>query len=385
MNRLGGSRRAWRIAICGALAAALSGAAMALAVGGWQLVRPAAVTPAVSLEASAAVPGTDVLWLAGAEYPTAPVVFERRSGGRWAVMPGPATSDPVVVTGMDASARDDVWAVGYSEPAAGPPQPVAEHWNGSRWSLVPVPAPTAGGQLRAVAARSSADAWAVGWSGSAQLIEHWDGHAWQMTALPAVAGNLSGVAVVPGSPVVWAVGTRPGRPAGSLTLTERWNGQAWRVIPSPNLSNSPDAPTSGLTAVAAVNRRDVWAVGDGFVPGGDRLLVAHWNGVRWAILPGQPAGTFSPDIARVPGTRTLWIVATRASGAEENETFSERITPRGASVIATPSPDQGCEHSDQLVTVSAEAGTVWAAGFHYHLANGCGDAVTGPLLMRHAP
>jgi hypothetical protein len=249
-----------------------------------------------------------------------------------------------------------------------------------------VPAPAAGGQLSAVATRSSADAWAVGWSGSAQLIEHWDGRAWRMAPAPTVTGSLGGVTVVPGSPVVWAVGTRADQPESSLTLTERWDGHVWTVIPSPSLSNSPDAPASGLSTVAAVNRRDVWAVGNGFVPGGDRLLVEHWNGVRWAILPGQPEGTFSPDIASVPGTRTLWIVATRASGAEENETFSERITPSGASVIATPSPDQGCEHSDQLATVSAAAdGTVWAAGFHYHLTNGCGDAVTGPLLMRHAP
>ena len=355
-------------------------------MGGWQLVRPAAVTPPVSVGASAAVPGANVLWLAGAAYPSAPVVFERRAIGRWTAIPGAPTSDPVVVTGMDASARDDVWAVGYSEPAGGPPQPIAEHSNGSRWSLVSVPAPAAGGLLLAVAARSSADAWAVGYSGSAQLIEHWDGRAWRMTPAPAVGGVLGGVTVVPGSPVVWAVGTRTDQPGGSLTLTERWDGQAWTVIPSPNLSNPPDAPASGLSSVAAVDRRDVWAVGNGLVPDSDRLLVEHWNGVRWAILPGQPTGTFSPDIARVPGTHTLWIVATRASGAEENETFSERITPRGGRVIATPSPDQGCEHSDQLATVSVTAaGTVWAAGFHYHLANGCGDAVTGPLLMRHAP
>ena len=386
MRRFGGCRRGRWIAICSALVTLLTGAPVAHAVGGWQLVRPAAATPPVSFGASAAVPGTDVLWLAGAEYPSAPVVFERRASGRWAAMPGAATSDPVVVTGMDASARDDVWAVGFSEPTAGPPQPIAEHWDGSRWSLVSVPAPAAGGQLASVAVRSAGDAWAVGWSASAQLIEHWDGGAWHTTTPPAVAGSLSGVAVVPGSRVVWAVGTRPGQPDGALTLTERWDGQAWRVIPSPNLSNSPDAPTSGLSSVAAVDQRDVWAVGNGFVPGGDRLLVEHWNGVRWAILPGQPAGTFSPDIASVPGTHTLWIVATRASGAEENETFSERITPRGGSVIASPSPDQGCEHSDQLATVSVTAdGTVWAAGLHYHLTNGCGDAVTGPLLMRHAP
>jgi hypothetical protein len=382
-------RRVPWLAVAAAIGVAFSGIATAHAVGGWQLVRPAAVTPPVSFGASAVVPGSGVLWLAGAEYSSAPVVFERRVGGRWVAIAGAATSDPVVVTGMDASARDDVWAVGYSEPAAGPPQPVAEHWDGSRWSLVPMPAPDGGGQVRAVAVRGRRDAWAVGWSGSSQLIERWDGRAWRIMPAPAVPGFLSGVAVVPGSPVVWAVGGRPGQPDGGLTLTERWGGRAWRVLPSPNLSNSPSAPDSGLSAVAAVSAHDVWAVGSGLIPssaGGERLLVEHWNGDRWSILSGQPTGTFSPDIARVPRTRILWIVATRESGAEENETFSERITPRGWSVIPTPSPDQGCEHSDELVTVSADAGgTVWAAGFHYHLANGCGDAVTGPLLMQHAP
>jgi len=388
MGTLGGRRRGLGITLGGALAALLTSVATAHAIGGWQLVRPAAVTPPVSFWASAAVPGTGVLWLAGAAYPSAPLVFERRAGGRWVAMPGPATADPVVITGMDASARDDVWAVGFSDPAVGPTRPIAEHWDGSRWSVVPMPAPDRGGRVSAVAARGPRDAWAVGWAGSRPLIERWNGRAWRMTPSPTVAGSLTGVAVVPGSRAVWAVGFRPGQPEGSLTLTERWDGSTWRVVASPNLSNSPDPPVSELSAVAAVNRRDVWAVGTGAVPassGGERLLVEHWNGDRWTAVPGQPTGTFSPDIARIPGTRILWLVATRSSGAEEDEAFSERITPRGWSVIPTSSPDQGCEHSNQLVTVSAGAdGTVWAAGFHFHLANGCGDAVTGPLLMRHA-
>ena len=357
------------------------------ASGGWELVRSAHHSPPLTFQAAAAVPGTNVVWLAGAEYPTAPVVFERWMGGRWTAFPAPGTPRKVEVFGMAAAGPGDLWAVGSSTPATGPPQPVAEHWNGVRWSAIPVPSPASGGRLMAASARGSDDVWAVGAAGLAPLIEHWNGRRWHIVSSPSLGAgaHLDGVTVVPRSTTVWAVGTRPARPYGAFaTLTERWDGHRWRVHASPSYASGAAGPASGLGPVAALGDGDVWAVGGGSTAAGDRLLVEHWDGRRWSILPGQPGGVTAAGIARVPGTRTLWVVGSRGSGAETNETFTERLGPGGWSVVASPSPDQGCEHSDQFTAVAATAnGTVWAAGYHYHLATGCGDAVTGPLVARY--
>ena len=283
--------------------------------------------------------------------------------------------------------RRDLWAVGSSASATGPPRPLAEHWNGVRWSVVAVPSPASGGRLADVSARARDDVWAVGWSETASLIEHWNGRRWRIVPSPPLpqGARLDGVTKVPRSAAVWAVGVRPAEPDGAFaTLTERWNGRRWRIVSSPSYANGASGPASGLTAVAAAGDGDVWAVGGGSTSAGDRLLVEHWDGDRWVRLPRQPATASAAGIARVPGTRTLWVVGSRASSAETTETFTERIRPGRWDVVASPSPDQRCEHSNQFLAVAASAnGTVWAAGDHYHLASGCGDAVTGPLVARH--
>jgi hypothetical protein len=357
------------------------------ASGGWEVVRTVRHSPPLTFQAAAAVPGTNVVWIAGAEYPTAPVVFERWSGGRWSAFPAPSTPPRAYIRGMAAVGPGDLWAVGWSTSATGSPRPLAEHWNGVHWSVIPVPTPASQGRLEAVSARGSDDVWAVGSAGPAPLIEHWNGRRWHTISSPSLGAwaHLDGVTAVPRSPTVWAVGTRPAQPDGAFaTLTERWSGRRWRVVASPSYATGSAGPVSGLGAVAALGDGDVWAVGGGSTATGDRLLAEHWDGHRWRILPGQPAGVTAAGIARVPGTHTLWVVGSRGSGAETNETFTERFGPGGWRVVASPSPDQGCEHSDQFTAVAVAAnGTVWAAGYHYHLANGCGDAVTGPLVARH--
>lgn len=357
------------------------------ATGAWEVVRTAQHSPPLVFTAAAAVPGTNVVWIAGAEYATAPVVFERRSAGRWTTFAAPAAPARTEIADMGAAGPGDLWAVGSWRLATGQPRPLAEHWNGGRWSVTAVPSTDSGGRLAAVSARAWDDVWAVGSAGTAPLIEHWDGVRWRIVTSPRLppGARLDGVSTVPGSATVWAVGTHPTRPAGAYgTLVERWSGHRWHVVASRNYADGVSGPSSGLADVAALGDDDVWAVGGGSTPTGDRLLVEHWDGHRWAILPGQPAAGVVTDITGVPGSDVVWVVGSRSSGAETNDTFTERIGPAGWNVVASPNPDQGCEHSNQFTAVAATAnGTVWAAGYHYHLAPGCGDAVTGSLVARH--
>jgi hypothetical protein len=135
----------------------------------------------------------------------------------------------------------------------------ARSWKGLNWSVSTV---LAGGDLNAVSADAPDDAWAVGADLSG--IAHWNGHRWTDTANMAGASSgstqLYGVTALSPSDA-WAVGdTYTSRAA---QLIEHWDGRAWGAVPSPDPS-----PSSVLTAVAADDAHQMWAVGNlGWVPG----------------------------------------------------------------------------------------------------------------------
>lgn len=84
------------------------------------------------------------------------------------------------------------------------------------WSVVDSPnVGSSSNELSGVAAVSASNSWAVGdylpsGSTSLTLIEHWNGTSWSVVASPNHVGSignvLSGVARVPGSSNIWAVG-----------------------------------------------------------------------------------------------------------------------------------------------------------------------------------
>jgi hypothetical protein len=133
--------------------------------------------------------------------------------------------------------------VGADDNSAGRQVPLAEHWNGTAWTVVPSPSPTGGGVLSGVAATSPADVWAVGTSCAA------NGH--------------------------------------TSTLIERWNGTAWTRVPSPN---APGATDSFLAAVTVISAQDAWAVGNSASGLSSGLLIEHWNGKAWEIVPTRQVG-----------------------------------------------------------------------------------------------
>ena len=55
-------------------------------------------------------------------------------------------------------------------------------------------------------------------------------------------------------------------------------GTRWRIVASPC---GPFSTIAALAAVAAIARRNAWAVGDVLY----ETVAAHWNGVRWGIAP----------------------------------------------------------------------------------------------------
>lgn len=230
---------------------------------------------------------------------------EHWNGSSWqqVAMPNPTGSNEVRLGAVGALSAGNVWAVGASAGPVGGYSTLIEHWDGSSWAVVPSPSAGESARLSALAALSARNVWAVGRAtssagGSAYfhpLVLHWNGIKWKRVASPLpgnLSAGLSGVAAV--SPrSVWAVGEYQHVQKGRIlnaTLALHWNGHKWKRVPSPNSSGG-----NGLSAVAVVGRNNVWAVGHHGRPPSDRcncggigrLLAEHWNGHAWRIVPAR--------------------------------------------------------------------------------------------------
>src|SRR5262249_49654542 len=92
----------------------------------------------------------------------------------------------------------------------------------------------------------------------------------------SIENVLYGVAAL--SPTdAWAVGTMSSLANPHIrnqVLIEHWNGEEWQVVPS--------SSAGILSGVAAVAANDAWAVGQAnSIP-----LMLHWDGASWSPVPG---------------------------------------------------------------------------------------------------
>jgi hypothetical protein len=91
------------------------------------------------------------------------------------------------LSGVAASASNDIWAVGYYiDDTLGLYQTLIEHYTGSAWSVVASPNPGYTNQLTGISLLSSTNIWAVGYQNTTStgpqvsLVEHWDGSQWSV-------------------------------------------------------------------------------------------------------------------------------------------------------------------------------------------------------------
>ncbi|HEX3491800.1 MAG TPA: hypothetical protein VHU92_20815 [Streptosporangiaceae bacterium] len=211
----------------------------------WSSVKyplPAGAASDTTLNAISASGPSDV-WIVGAYLDSANERNETFSlhwnGSAWSVVSMP------LVTGSDnqrtyqfnsivANSPTDVWAVGGSgdnalEQGGSPSTTLIEHWNGTAWSIVPSPSPGTGADLTGVATSSASNGvWAVGsdtpsgTTGAQTLTLSWNGTAWTTVASPdnGNPSTLSGVAALPGSSVLWAVGRSGASGSGNPLVLE---------------------------------------------------------------------------------------------------------------------------------------------------------------------
>jgi hypothetical protein len=225
-----------------------------------------------------------------------PTLVEQESGGQWSVMtsasPGTVANQ---LNAVSASSPSDAWAVGQSANGT-----LAEQWDGTQWRAAYTPNGALGtNALNGVAAISAKDAWAVGQQPSyAALIEHWDGTQWSNVPAPSNSSPLDAVSADSANDV-WAVG-------GHTVL--HWSGAQWANIALPSQNSNPVWDDT-LLGVAALSASNVWVVGGnppascgGTIP----VLIAHWDGHAWSLVPNTPQGVLFGVSASGPSD--VWAV-----------------------------------------------------------------------------
>ncbi len=315
-----------------------------------------------------AVAGTDI-WAVGEYNPgLPPTVTGRRTltehwdGRSWHIVPSPNASFPHVsashLTGVDALAVNDVWAVGYGEDFSSlTSRTLILHWDGMRWSTVPSPNP--GGtnqpnQLSAIDGVTATDVWAVGAAGFPEtaLILHWNGASWDVVPNQCT-GPLAGVVAL-SAQNVWAVGD---------TTSCHYDGIGWSTVPIalPGGQNEINDP---LVGVAASSPNDVWAVGNRVFEQGESFsyapLVEHWTGSTWTAMTAVPGMLLNGVAALTP--TNVYAVGT-------DGTYGVVGHWDGQTWTMVPSPRTG--QGGVLQAIEAVTQTnLWAVGSVYGTAGG---------------
>jgi N-acetylneuraminic acid mutarotase len=289
------------------------------------------VVPAPQPERSSRLKGVDALsandvWAVGYYVgSTTRTLIEHWNGTEWSVIPSPNTGACAnYLTAVAAIAPDDVWAVGYYSLCDFTPQTLTMHWDGSEWTIVDSPNP--GPQLNwlnGVTALTSSDVWAVGsYSVSADvrvpMALHWDGTSWSSVSMPRPTGltnELHSVDAVTSSDV-WAVGYSYGDQVPARMLIEHWNGTEWSIVPSPYPG------TNKLRGVAALSANDIWAVGEA----NNQSMTVHWDGIQWRVVPTPNVSFSYLNAIDTVSTDDVWAVGLYSIGGNISQTLVEHYT-----------------------------------------------------------
>jgi hypothetical protein len=347
-------------------------AAAQAAVSWTKVATPNRGTVASALLDVAAVPNSTTAWAVGYSYDSSVAAYrtltERWNGTSWRVVASPNASANGYseLTKVDATAANNVWAIGYDTSLT---TGLILRYNGSSWSRVTAPAGIA---LRGIDAVSPTEVWVAGYSGSQATVARWSNGSWSTRfTLPANGRHLSvfeGITVdSPGQ--VWAVGwdrdyDAPGRPVSSLVA--HFDGSTWTREATPNPENR-----NILMDVAAVGS-DVFAVGvaqdtsGGGIAGTPLILRKHAG--AWSSL-AAPAGDESDgqlqSVVAVSATSVWTVGYYYASGQGIHQPLLMQWTANGGAGTLRayePAPALGVAATAWGVAATP-SGTVWAVGY----------------------
>ncbi len=236
----------------------------------WSLVPSPKLKFSGYLSGVAAVSSSDV-WAVG--YQGAETLIEQWNGSSWNVVSSTGFGKLNSVAVVSAS---DIWAVGTNNHKT-----LTEHWNGTNWSVVASPSPgSTDNVLESVSVVSTNDIWAVGYQTIHKfgtLAEHWNGTAWKVVPGPNIrsgpGGTLLDAVAAVSTNNVWAVGNYSTGDAYFSPVIEHWNGSKWSVVNGANAGNY-----NGLPGLAAVpGSTNLWAVGFYSFNGPDKTFTEYYG------------------------------------------------------------------------------------------------------------
>ncbi|QFZ19988.1 hypothetical protein [Saccharothrix syringae] len=312
---------------------------------------PVPVLPPSTALAALATAGEHHAWLAGTtgvftSRPSAPLVLSW-TGHTWREEPLPALPTPASLSGVAATAPDDVWAVGNTGG-----RPLVLHYDGTTWHSLDTPPMT---WAKAVAAIGAHDVHVVG-TGRDGL--HWDGRTWHVR--PVLSSAREGLQTLTrtGPRELWAGGgglAGVGPASYEYPVLVRWDGDAWHDLPGPRLERGH------VACLAAAAPDDVWLA---HVRDADGLRVHRWDGTGWSEVPSPR----DEDRLSVHGVAAGWTWGVRADrGSFETRPAFHHWT--GTDWEPVPLPDDLARTSASHVGLATTGTTTWAylktaAGVH---------------------
>jgi hypothetical protein len=169
-----------------------------------------------------------------------------------------------VLIDVAASSPSDAWATGFSikDKGTGLPQAVIRRWTGKAWSAVTIPGKVGRAWARTtpidspVGAASARSVWVFGsFNGSYLRLS---GSRWSIGRLPGAGSATSNVLIFVdavkafSSTDVWAFGVKDLASGSQEPYAAHYDGHKWSTATVPG--------SGGITAVAAVSSKDIWAV-----------------------------------------------------------------------------------------------------------------------------
>ncbi len=174
---------------------------------------------------------------------------------------------------------------------------------------------------------------------------------------PSANSGLSDVAVI-SSKDIWAVGGGGSQIFGGFPLFEHWNGSRWQLVYGPYV-RSRYSTLHSITAIAANN---VWAAGY-WVNSQDatQTLIEYWNGVQWSIVFSPNPGTENNEFLGIKAVAAndIWAVGL-TSTASLQHTLIEHWNGARWSVVASPNTGSNSDYLSSITAISADH--VWAVG-----------------------
>lgn len=162
---------------------------------------------------------------------------------------------------------------------------------------------------------------------------------------------------------VWAVGDEGSSAGAKQMLVEHWNGTAWSIVP---VAPPAGATNSYLAALSALSVNDIWAAGYYFIPRSGMLtLTLHWDGSTWSQVPSVSVSGYNSYLNSVAAIahNDVWAVGYADYGPGPIRTLV--IHWDGIQWAEVTDTDPRTSERVLNGVTATSPNDVWAVGYYY--------------------